>query len=107
MKRYTHISGDGWDRSVDDSKTLGERLWRMLPDKCQCLGCSRVGVRGNENVVGGKIVCDYCYLKSDNLLLWSSWWDRHPRLRWPVLVATMLYIAGGAICFTIAMSRVQ
>lgn len=92
--------------------TLTERLWRMLPDKCQCVGCCRKGMRGNENVIAGKIVCDYCYFRSGefsspHLLMATSWWDRHPRLRWPVLVATLLYIAGGAICFTVAMLRLQ
>lgn len=35
----------------------------------------------------------------------GSWWDRHPRLRWPVLIVTLLYIVGGAACFYVAVSR--
>ena len=40
-----------------------ERLWALLPDKCERPDCSRAGVRGNENRVNGQIVCDYCYCK--------------------------------------------
>jgi hypothetical protein len=35
-------------------------LWRLLPDRCQDPGCARLGIRGNENIVDGKILCDYC-----------------------------------------------
>ena len=32
-----------------------------MKDKCQfCLG-AKGGVRGNENIIGGVIVCDYCH----------------------------------------------
>jgi hypothetical protein len=55
--------------------TLTERLWRLLPDKCQVVDCSRRGVRGNENLVGGKIVCDYCYSRQGHLEF-GSWWAR-------------------------------
>jgi hypothetical protein len=37
---------------------LIEWLWRFLPDRCEMPGCSRQGVRGNENVILGKRVCD-------------------------------------------------
>lgn len=37
-----------------------EWFWRLLPDKCQEPGCGRQGVRGNENIIDGRIVCDYC-----------------------------------------------
>ncbi len=40
-----------------------ERLWSLLPDRCQMPDCSRQGVRGNENVIDGKRVCDYCHAK--------------------------------------------
>jgi hypothetical protein len=30
-------------------------------DRCQIAGCCRKGVPGNENVIDGKIVCDYCH----------------------------------------------
>lgn len=48
---------------------LLERLWSLLPDKCDMRGegCCRTGVRGNENrvlVPGTRdvwlILCDYC-----------------------------------------------
>jgi hypothetical protein len=40
-----------------------QKLWSLLPDKCQIPGCCRKGVRGNENVINGKIVCDYCHVR--------------------------------------------
>jgi len=39
---------------------LIEPLWALLPDKCQMSECRRNGVRGNENVIDGKILCDDC-----------------------------------------------
>jgi hypothetical protein len=47
--------------------TILERVWRLLPDRCEVVDCRRCGMRGNENVVGGKIVCDYCYARNGNL----------------------------------------
>lgn len=41
---------------------LSERLHRLLPDRCRVPGCARLGVRGNENVIGGVIMCDGCHL---------------------------------------------
>ncbi len=38
-----------------------EAIWRLLTDKCEMPGCSRQGVRGNENIIDGKVVCDYCH----------------------------------------------
>ena len=38
-----------------------EWLWSFLPDRCEMPGCCRRGVRGNENVIDGKIMCDYCH----------------------------------------------
>jgi hypothetical protein len=40
--------------------TLFEKLWRLLPDRCQVPDCKRQGVRGNENIVEGFLVCDEC-----------------------------------------------
>lgn len=39
---------------------LIEWLWRRLPDQCEGKSCKRLGVRGNENVIDGKIYCDDC-----------------------------------------------
>jgi len=39
------------------------RAWCMLPDRCEMPGCLRLGVRGNENRIDGKIMCDYCHVK--------------------------------------------
>lgn len=46
------------------------RALRNLPDNCQVCAGSKGGVRGNENIIGGRIVCDYChadgsYLKAE------------------------------------------
>jgi len=39
-----------------------ERLWAMLPDKCarRGYGCLRRGMRGNENIIDGEVLCDDC-----------------------------------------------
>lgn len=36
-------------------------LWSFLPDRCEQPGCSRRGVRGNENIIDGRVTCDYCH----------------------------------------------
>jgi len=41
-----------------------EELWSKLPDECEVEGCERKGVRGNENIVKGIIMCDYCNSKA-------------------------------------------
>ncbi len=36
-------------------------LWSLLPDRCEVPGCSRQGIRGNENwITGLGLTCDYC-----------------------------------------------
>lgn len=45
-----------------------EWLWGLLPDRCEMPGCKRLGVRGNENIVRGRVMCDYCH----------DLWTRHP-----------------------------
>lgn len=39
-------------------------LWGLLPDNCEMPDCGGGGVRGNENIVDGKIMCDYCTVKA-------------------------------------------
>lgn len=39
---------------------LFEKLWCLQKDNCQKCKGSRGGVKGNENIVNGKILCDYC-----------------------------------------------
>ena len=36
----------------------------VIPDNCQKCHGERGGVRGNENVVGGVVLCDYCSMDS-------------------------------------------
>jgi len=45
--------------------TILEKLWRLLPDKCQGKMCDRKGIRGNENTINNKIYCDGCSLHSE------------------------------------------
>ena len=42
---------------------LIEWLRGWLPDRCEMPGCLRHGVRGNENIIDGKRVCDYCHVR--------------------------------------------
>lgn len=37
-----------------------EKLWMLLPDRCQICRGRNGGVRGNENVIDGVVMCDYC-----------------------------------------------
>ena len=41
-------------------------FWALLPDKCQVSGCSRKGIRGNEQILYGIVMCDNCYAKRVN-----------------------------------------
>jgi hypothetical protein len=41
--------------------TLTERLWRLLPDLCEMPNCKRRGVRGNEQIIAGRVMCDDCH----------------------------------------------
>jgi hypothetical protein len=38
-----------------------EWLWNLLPDNCERKDCKRWGCRGNENIIDGEVVCDYCH----------------------------------------------
>lgn len=40
-----------------------EWVWSLFPDHCEMPDCSKRGVRGNENLVDGKVICDYCYTR--------------------------------------------
>jgi hypothetical protein len=33
----------------------------MMRGKCDIVGCEGYGIRGNENIINGKKVCDYCH----------------------------------------------
>ena len=37
------------------------KCWGFLPDKCEMPGCGRRGIRGNEVIVHGLIMCDDCH----------------------------------------------
>lgn len=77
-----------------------------MTDRCQCADCP--GARGGVHVVGGKMVCSGCYARDGHIdfgLIGGSWWDRHPRIRWPVAIAFLIYMAGGTICFMMAVMK--
>lgn len=40
-----------------------EWLWSLLPDECEDKDCCRKGIRGNENIINNKVLCDYCNVK--------------------------------------------
>jgi hypothetical protein len=44
-----------------------EFFWKFLKDNCEICHGKRDGTRGNENVVNGKIICDYCCCSLDKI----------------------------------------
>ena len=70
---------------------------------CECVGCNN---RADRNV-GGRSVCDQCYLRDDHLYFpWpkrKSFWERHPNIRAALYILLFAYIIGGAISFAIVM----
>jgi hypothetical protein len=44
--------------------TLFEKLWSLLPDRCQMPGCDRSGVRGKEKIIDGLRMCYGCLVKN-------------------------------------------
>jgi len=50
---------------------LLEWLWRLLPSRCEiCRG--KRGVRGNEQLIEGKRMCDYCHAAMLALRSWNE-----------------------------------
>ena len=39
---------------------LMSRIWSVFPDKCEVCHGESGGIRGNENIVRGITMCDYC-----------------------------------------------
>jgi hypothetical protein len=69
LKELTNI---GWailpcavieQRDDPPPPSLFEWLWRMLPDRCEMPDCARHGIRGHENVVDGRRMCDDCHMR--------------------------------------------
>lgn len=48
-------------------------FWCLLPDKCEVPGCSRQGIRGNENIVNGRVTCDHCHTKMTVMVRRRKW----------------------------------
>ena len=69
-ERYPQYDGDtdetmGARYFPDTLKENSGEDWHRLqgafyPDNCQVCSGDRGGIRGNENIVGGVIMCDYC-----------------------------------------------
>lgn len=52
---YRRLFGDRWpDRNYRIEYT-------GKGDGCEILTCQRGGTPGNENIIDGKVVCDYCH----------------------------------------------
>jgi len=55
----------------DVMNKLLEWLWRLLPSRCEiCRG--KRGVRGNEQLIEGKRMCDYCHAAMLALRSWNE-----------------------------------
>ena len=47
--------------TFEAAKIIRQSLTQLYPDGCEiCHGCMG-GVKGNENVINGRVVCDYCH----------------------------------------------
>jgi len=62
------------DDIMVSEEAIEEALYKAFPDKdffikvkevdhCEECGGVNGGVPGNENIVGGKVICDYCHAK--------------------------------------------
>ncbi len=40
---------------------IREWLWNLLPDNCEVCHGRKGGTRGNENIIDGVVMCDYCH----------------------------------------------
>lgn len=50
-----------WAAKLKASVEAEREACAQIADKCQMPGCGRHGVRGNENIIGGTVMCDYCH----------------------------------------------
>ncbi len=52
-----------------ENKQLKKTLYYELPDKypdnCEICKGANCGVRGNENIINGVVMCDYCHVATD------------------------------------------
>jgi hypothetical protein len=51
----------GYARALTEVKIIASRYWK--PDTCSVCKGTRGGIRGNENIVDGVLICDYCDAK--------------------------------------------
>lgn len=95
LKDFNDTSWDTlvWDETEQENGALNIvhfKRWRhlckrrvtlsqILGDECEIYGCDRNGVRGNENIIDGKITCDDCIQKVANSAN-CSWDDVGPEL---------------------------
>lgn len=50
------------DEGVGIISFVGQLMWSLLPDRCEGRDCPRKGIRGNENTVADRTLCDDCSL---------------------------------------------
>lgn len=56
--------------------------WRPFRDKCELCDGAKGGVPGNENRIGGHIVCDYCSMDTDEKNIHHKIWLKKFRTAW-------------------------
>ena len=63
---YVDILEDQKQRAIEKLESLLRELKKdknaKYPDNCEICGGKNLGVRGNENIINGKLVCDYCHV---------------------------------------------
>ena len=69
---YLEEACDRLDRAASTNKDLESEINRLrktlyhecpdkYPDNCEICKGTNLGVRGNENIIDGKVMCDYCH----------------------------------------------
>lgn len=49
-------------------RTLHRECPEKYPDNCEICKGTNSGVRGNENIIAGKVMCDYCHIEAEEIL---------------------------------------
>lgn len=50
-----------YHKAIEEAQDVAVRIAQQNSDKCQFCYGAKGGVPGNENRIGGVIVCDYCH----------------------------------------------
>lgn len=72
---------------------------------CEAFLCDKPAHR----YVGGRYVCDECYLTPDHIYFKhrATFFERHPRIAVALYILLFAYIIGGAVAFAVAMLQVK